>query len=148
MVMVEIKPNKPIKLVLASSPWLSGALAKAAREAGVNVKKIWVLRSPPPWSKERKYIFGASKAQLEVWRKFGKVAAKTRGMPIEKRIMTIREQMTGFSAPGKKYEYEVRNGRKVPVKPPRRVYEQIKLILEGKKVEKAGEEEERGGVKV
>lgn len=91
--MVMVNLQKPPVLVLATNPWLSGKLASAARKVGVNVKKFWYFRNPPPWSKYREYRRGASPKQLEVWDKFAEVSRSTRGMPIEERIRVIRERL-------------------------------------------------------
>ena len=93
MVMIDLR--KPPVLVLATNPWLSGKLAKAVDKAGVNVKKFWYFRNPPPWSKYRDYRNGASEKQLAVWENFASVARRTKGQPIAERIMTIRSELKG-----------------------------------------------------
>jgi len=92
MVMIDFR--KPPVLVIAMNPWLSGKLAKASREAGVNVKKFWYFRNPPPWSRYREYKRGASQRQLEIWDRFTTVAHETRGKPIAERIKIIRERLS------------------------------------------------------
>lgn len=91
MVMVDLR--KPPVLVLATNPWLSGKLAVAARKAGVNVKKFWYFRNPPPWSRYREYKRGASPKQLAVWERFAEVSRSTAGKPIEERIVEIRRML-------------------------------------------------------
>ena len=86
--------RKPPVLVLATNPWLSGKLAKAAKEVGVNVKKFWYFRNPPPWSRYREYKRGASERQLQIWTEFAEVAHATAGMPVAERIRRIRERLS------------------------------------------------------
>lgn len=92
MVMIDLR--KPPVLVLATNPWLSGKLAKAAKEAGVNVRKFWYFRNPPPWSRYREYLAAMSPAQREVIERFRAVAKETAGMPIAERIRIIRERLS------------------------------------------------------
>lgn len=92
MVMIDI--TKPTILVIARNAWLSGKLASAAREAGVNVKKMFYFRNPPPWSKVRQYKEGASPAQLTVWSRFAEVAHRTKGQPMARRIRTMRAELS------------------------------------------------------
>ena len=92
--MVYVNLQKPPVLVLATNPWLSGKLATAAREAGVNVKKFWYFRNPPPWSRYRDYLDGLSDKQREIIERFRAVAKETRGMPIAERIKIIRERLS------------------------------------------------------
>ncbi|NOZ31442.1 MAG: hypothetical protein GXO68_05820 [Crenarchaeota archaeon] len=93
MVMVNIE--KPPVLVLARNPWLSGKLAKAAKEVGVTVRKFFYFRNPPPWSHVREFDKGASDAQKQVWGQFGKVSAENKGKSVEERIEAIRRALAG-----------------------------------------------------
>ena len=92
MTMIDFR--KPPVLVIAMNPWLSGKLAKAAREAGVNVRKFWYFRNPPPWSRYREYKRGASDRQLAIWEEFARVSSANRGKPVAERIRAIREALS------------------------------------------------------
>jgi len=60
-----------------------------------------IIRHPPPWSKKRDYLLGASEAQLKVMYKFGtlnkKLAEELKNEPkyvrLEKRLEKVREEM-------------------------------------------------------
>ena len=91
MVMIDLR--KPPVLVLATNPWLSGKLLKAAKEAGVNIKKFWYFRNPPPWSRFREYRAGASEAQLKQWERFAKVSREHRGEDVASRIIAMRREL-------------------------------------------------------
>jgi len=132
--MVKVDFSKPLVLVLARNPWLSGQLAKAAREVGVNIKKMFYFRNPPPWAKEREYLKGASEAQLKVWETFGSISASTYGKPIDERIKIIREQMSGKRFTSRPYR-TLPSGRRVPERPRRNMYKIIAEKLSGGRVE-------------
>jgi hypothetical protein len=51
--------------ITATNPYLSGKLAKIARELGFTVKSTMIIRRSPPWSKARLYLNGMSRKQLE-----------------------------------------------------------------------------------
>ncbi len=98
MVMIDLR--KPPVLVLATNPWLNPHMVKVAKEAGVNVKKFWYFRNPPPWSRFREYKAGASEKQLEIWEAF-RVAAKrsaeeVAGLPKYERLRRRIELMRAY----------------------------------------------------
>jgi hypothetical protein len=129
--MVKVNLMKPVVLQLALNAWNSGRLAAAARELGINVKRMFVFRNAPPWAKEREYIRAMSPAQLAAAAAFGEVSASTYGKPIEERIKIIREKLAGKEYEGKRWEYRVLpSGRKVPAYPRRTMYQIIKKKLE------------------
>lgn len=117
MTMLDLR--KPPVKVIAVNAWLGGKLAKAAAMGGINVKKFWYFRDPPPWSRYREYKRGASEAQKLVWETFRQVAkmtakelgfkkGKTTPEQIHERIMLIKEAMSGlnFKEKGKDAENE------------------------------------------
>ena len=96
-------------MVIADHPWKTGDLKRIAKKLGIVVPPdAVVLRIPPPWSEKRDYLEAASTNQLKAMLEFGKVASETAGLPLDERLITIRNKLKG-----KTY------GRKPQVKAPR-----------------------------